>query len=71
MATKNFKNENITFIKFLLNSAVVNNTISPCISFKKGWKGKECNVGQEVDALSKGTSIITFGHQTKNKYKSN
>lgn len=28
-------------------------------------------MGQEVDTLSNGTNIITFGHQTKNKCKSN
>ena len=27
-------------------------------------------MGQDVDTLSNGTSIITFGHQTKHKYKS-
>ena len=51
-------------IRFLVGSAVLDNTSSPCVTFLKGWEGKQCAV-QEKDAGSKGTGVITFCQQTK------
>lgn len=33
-------------IRFLVGSAVLDNTSSPCVTFLKGWEGKQCAVAR-------------------------